>query len=82
MWAADYAMSNFEETIMKLWAEIKPLYDQLHAYVRRKLRLFYGSRLISANGTIPAHLLGIYKQKVRELANNFSSYGGKDNFLF
>ncbi|XP_051171551.1 angiotensin-converting enzyme-like [Leptopilina boulardi] len=58
MWAADYATSNFEETIMKLWTEIKPLYDQLHAYVRRKLGIFYGSRLISENGTIPAHLLG------------------------
>lgn len=69
MWAADYATPNFEETIMKLWTEIKPLYDQLHAYVRRKLRIFYGSRLISENGSIPAHLLGKRKFNIRKRKN-------------
>ncbi|XP_033215787.1 angiotensin-converting enzyme-like isoform X2 [Belonocnema kinseyi] len=58
MWISEYSTPNFEKTIMKLWSEIKPLYAQLHAYVRRELRIFYGSRLISENGTIPAHLLG------------------------
>ena len=58
MWIAEYAAGNLEKNIMKLWSEIKPLYDQLHAYVRRKLRILYGNRLFSEAGTIPAHLLG------------------------
>ncbi|XP_012938432.2 angiotensin-converting enzyme [Aplysia californica] len=41
-----------------LWQEVKPLYLQLHAYVRRKLRQTYGSDVMGTDGTIPAHLLG------------------------
>ncbi|XP_026481585.1 angiotensin-converting enzyme-like [Ctenocephalides felis] len=42
----------------KLWKQVEPLYKQLHAYVRYKLRCIYGERLIPVGGCIPAHLLG------------------------
>ncbi|KOB78820.1 Ance-3 [Operophtera brumata] len=38
--------------------EIKPLYELLHAYVRRRLREAYGPERISRSAPIPAHILG------------------------
>ncbi|POI32746.1 hypothetical protein CIB84_003501, partial [Bambusicola thoracicus] len=38
--------------------QIKPLYQQLHAYVRHRLEQVYGSELINPTGCLPAHLLG------------------------
>ncbi|XP_020642422.3 angiotensin-converting enzyme 2 isoform X1 [Pogona vitticeps] len=38
--------------------QIKPLYQQLHAYVRHNLQKVYGSELINSEGGLPAHLLG------------------------
>ncbi len=37
---------------------MKPLYEQLHAYVRWKLREKYGAQVVPESGPIPAHLLG------------------------
>lgn len=52
-----YEDENFEEVLMELWEEVKPMYLELHAYVRRKLREHYGSKIVGKH-TIPAHLLG------------------------
>ena len=41
-----------------LWAELRPMYLQLHAYVRRRLKERYGDDVIGTDGTLPAHLLG------------------------
>jgi len=41
-----------------LWEQLRPLYQQLHAYVRRHLRLKYGDELVKPTGPLPAHLLG------------------------
>ncbi|XP_059177489.1 angiotensin-converting enzyme-like [Physella acuta] len=49
---------ELDSMIHRLWQDIKPLYLQLHAYVRRKLREYYGSDVVGYDGTIPAHLLG------------------------
>lgn len=38
--------------------QIKPLYELLHAYVRRRLREAYGPERISRSAPIPAHILG------------------------
>ncbi|CAH2991504.1 unnamed protein product [Chilo suppressalis] len=57
-WQADYEVPNFEEQLAKLWDNVKPLYQQLHAYVRKRLRDKYGDHVVSAKGPIPAHLLG------------------------
>ena len=48
--------NDFQKAIMKLWNEVKPLYQELHAYVRYKLREKYPE--VPENGTIQAHLLG------------------------
>ena len=40
----------------KLWQDLKPFYEELHAYVRFKLRKRYKS--IKEKDPIPAHLLG------------------------
>ena len=46
----------------KLWEEVKPLYQQLHAYVKNKLLQTYSDHRdkFPSTGQIPAHLLGEY----------------------
>ena len=63
-WLSEYESDDSEEQFASLWAQIKPLYQQIHAYVRRHLRLKYGENVVSAKGPIPAHLLGKLKQKL------------------
>lgn len=48
---------NFEKDLEDLWVTLKPLYQQLHAYVRSKLMQKYPGK-IREDGPIPAHLLG------------------------
>ncbi|KAG6454446.1 hypothetical protein O3G_MSEX008728 [Manduca sexta] len=57
-WLGEYEEEDSEDQFAALWAQIKPLYEQIHAYVRRHLRLKYGEDVVSARGPIPAHLLG------------------------
>ncbi|RWS31612.1 hypothetical protein B4U80_04606 [Leptotrombidium deliense] len=56
-WLHSYEDDNFKEKVIQLWNEVEPFYKQLHAFVRMKLRIRYGSRM-PKDGTIPAHLLG------------------------
>ena len=57
-WRSSYDVPTFEDDVMGLWAQLKPLYEQLHGYVRRKLRQHYGADKFPQSGHIPAHLLG------------------------
>jgi peptidyl-dipeptidase A len=59
MWRAKYDMppDAFTTELDRLWDQVRPLYVQLHAYVRMKLRQQYGD-VVPANGPLPAHLLG------------------------
>ncbi len=59
MWRAKYDMSpdDFAKELDRLWDQVRPLYNSLHAYVRWKLREKYGD-IVPASGPIPAHLLG------------------------
>ena len=59
MWRAKYDMppEAFTRELDRLWDQVKPLYLQLHAYVRMKIREKYGD-VVPASGPIPAHLLG------------------------
>jgi len=59
MWRAKYDMppDDFTRELDRLWSQVRPLYLQLHAYVRMKLRQKYGDA-VPAMGPLPAHLLG------------------------
>ena len=60
MWRSQYDMTPEEFSAMydRLWAETKPLYDQLHCYTRTKLNQKYGDKIQPAWGPIRADLLG------------------------
>lgn len=53
-----YEQESFEADVRNLFVELRPLYDQLHAYVRRKLRAHYGADKFPSSGHIPAHIFG------------------------
>jgi peptidyl-dipeptidase A len=60
LWRSQYDMppDEFAKELDRLWEQVKPLYLQLHAYTRWKLREKYGKDAVPENGPIPAHLLG------------------------
>ena len=60
LWRSQYDMppDDFAKELDRLWEQVKPLYVQLHAYARWKLRAQYGNDAVPETGPIPAHLLG------------------------
>jgi peptidyl-dipeptidase A len=60
LWRSNYDVppEAFEKEVERLWAQVRPLYLSLHAYVRAKLAEKYGANLVPPDGPIPAHLLG------------------------
>jgi peptidyl-dipeptidase A len=60
MWRAGYDMpaEQFEKETDRLWQQVKPLYDDLHCYVRAQLQKTYGKDKVPDGKPIPAHLLG------------------------
>jgi len=60
MWREKYDMDAdaFAAEMERLWQQVKPLYDSLYTYTRRKLSEKYGKDIVPENGPIPAHLLG------------------------
>ena len=60
LWRSNYDMppDQFAAEMERLWQQVKPLYDSLHAYVRTRLREKYGAQLVPEDGPIPANLLG------------------------
>lgn len=60
MWRAGYDMSaeDFARTMDKLWAQVEPLYEQLHCYTRARLSAKYGAAVQKPTGPIRADLLG------------------------
>lgn len=54
----DTSPADFERDTDRLWAEVKPFYDDLHCYVRRRLQRLYGKDRVPDGKPIPAHLLG------------------------
>ncbi|XP_029345454.1 angiotensin-converting enzyme [Acyrthosiphon pisum] len=71
-WIRDYEVDDFRQRIECLWNQIKPLYLQIHAYVRSKLREIYGESLITKRGLIPAQLLGNMWAQEWENLNDFT----------
>jgi peptidyl-dipeptidase A len=60
MWRAGYDMpaDSFAVEMDRLWDQVRPLYESLHAYTRTRLVERYGPGVVPADGMIPAHLLG------------------------
>lgn len=48
-WQVDFEDPNFEKNVDDLWLAVKPLYDELHKYMRRKLIDIYGKYVNSIN---------------------------------
>ena len=60
MWRSKYDMEPdaFAAEMERLWQQVKPLYDSLYTYTRRKLSEKYGKDVVAEDKPIPAHLLG------------------------
>jgi len=60
LWRSGYDQSpqDFEKETDRLWQQVKPLYDDLHCYVRGRLAKTYGEDKVPEGKPIPAHLLG------------------------
>lgn len=60
LWRSSYDMTpaQFEQEAQRLWGQVKPMYDELHCYVRGRLAKQYGEAKVPAGKPIPAHLLG------------------------
>ncbi|MFM6854198.1 MAG: M2 family metallopeptidase, partial [Sphingopyxis sp.] len=60
LWRSNYDMppEEFARLTERLWQEVKPLYEQLHCYVRAGLNRQYGADVQAPTGPIRADLLG------------------------
>jgi peptidyl-dipeptidase A len=60
LWRSNYDMTpeEFGRTMDQLWLDVKPLYDELHSFVRGKLNAKYGDAVQAKSGPIRADLLG------------------------
>ena len=59
LWKSRYDMKpdDFAKEVDRLWEQVKPLYQDLHCYVRGRLHSRYGEK-VPESGPMPAHLLG------------------------
>lgn len=60
MWRSGYDMpaDDFAALTDRLWAQVRPLYEQLHCFTRSKLNEKYGDQVQTKTGPIRADLLG------------------------
>ncbi|XP_037709242.1 angiotensin-converting enzyme [Drosophila subpulchrella] len=77
-WLSEYEDETFEQQLEDIFAEIRPLYLQIHGYVRYRLRKHYGDSVVSETGPIPMHLLGnMWAQQWSEIAEIVSPFPEK-----
>jgi hypothetical protein len=73
-----YESDTFQQEMEETWLGLKPLYEQLHAYVRSKLHAFYGKDVVKNSGPLPAHLLGnMWAQSWSNIADILKPYPSK-----
>jgi len=73
-----YESVTFVQEMADTWNGLKPLYEQLHAYVRYKLNKKYGNKAVDPFGPIPAHLLGnMWSQSWSNIADLVMPYPDK-----
>jgi len=79
LWRSGYDMTpaELEADVDRLWGEVKPLYEELHCYVRGRLQRIYGKEKVPDGKPIPAHLLGnIWAQEWGNLYKDLEPYPG------
>jgi peptidyl-dipeptidase A len=80
LWRSGYDMSpaDFEADLERLWQEVKPLYDELHCYVRGKLQAKYGKAAVPDHAPIPSELLGnMWAQEWNNIYDLVAPYPGE-----
>ena len=80
LWRSRYDMSPeaFEQEMDRLWAQVEPLYEQLHCHIRAKLSETYGEDKVPKDGMIPAHLSGnMWTQEFANLYPMLEPYKGQ-----
>jgi peptidyl-dipeptidase A len=60
MWRSNYDMTpeQFSADVERLWEQVRPFYESLHAYVRNRIFKQYGSQAVTTDGLIRSDLLG------------------------
>ncbi|KAK6619979.1 hypothetical protein RUM44_006379 [Polyplax serrata] len=82
-WREELEIKNLETFVDRLYSEIEPFYQALHAVVRYKLQKFYGSDLVSLEEPIPAHLLGnMWAQNWGSLLDLIVDYKEENSLTF
>lgn len=56
-WLDVYEDATFEQQLVGIFDQVRPLYEQLHGYVRARLLQQYGPEVVCRDGPIPMHLL-------------------------
>ncbi len=80
LWKSGYDMppEQLEAEADRLWAVMKPFYEELHCYVRGRLQQKYGKDKVPDGKPIPAHLLGnMWAQEWEELFDLLEPYKGQ-----
>ncbi len=80
LWKSGYDMppEKFEQDTDRLWTQVKPLYDSLHCYARKKLQSKYGKDKVPDKAPIPAHLLGnMWAQEWDNIYDMLEPYSGE-----
>uniref|UniRef100_A0A8C8J332 Angiotensin-converting enzyme n=1 Tax=Oncorhynchus tshawytscha TaxID=74940 RepID=A0A8C8J332_ONCTS len=79
-WRSWYKSNTFANDLEAIYKQVQPLYQNLHAFVRRKLYDHYGPKYINLKGPIPAHLLGnMWSQTWNNIYGMMIPFPGKPN---
>ncbi len=74
----DLPSEEFVAEMDRLFVQVKPLYEQLHCYMRSRLSARYGADKVPATGPMPAHVLGnMWAQEWTNLYNEVEPFPGK-----
>ncbi|MDO5610265.1 MAG: M2 family metallopeptidase [Pseudomonadota bacterium] len=79
LWRSGYDMSpaQIAAETDRLWAQVKPLYEELHCYAQGKLEQQYPGKGSVGNGLLPAHLMGnMWQQDWGNLWDMLEPYPG------
>lgn len=71
-------MTDLAEQLDAIYERLKPLYQLLHAYVRRKLAKLYPDKVSELVGPLPAHVLGdMWAQQWHNIFEDIKPYKNK-----